>query len=255
VYDTIRSGRLVAWVRSWRAGLVPFDDVVTAVQGDDAEHEVADLPGEPHAVPLRSALRALSGVEVGEVGLVLPTAGDPRGLPGPGPFTTAALAAGEGALCGSFGLVPSVERRVSGSGDVWHTVHWRALPLPAGPRPGEPLGLPEAEHDLLEALRTSTDVLRDLDVTRWRPELADTLAGLRRADGASDLPPGYDPRAHRVLHRAELVGRIVALAGEDAPGGAVNAFEASARAAALRPLATAARRARVAAHNAPFRRA
>jgi hypothetical protein len=49
------------------------------------------------------------------------------------------------------------------------------------------------------------------------------------------------------------VGRIVALAGADAPGAAVNAFEASARDAALRPLATAARRARVAAVNAPLR--
>jgi hypothetical protein len=253
VHSTLRSGRLVAWARSWRAGLVPFDDVVAAVEGDDEAHEVTDLPGEPHAVPLRTALVALSGVDGDEVRLVLPTAGDPRGLPGPGPFTTASLVAGEGALCGSIGLVPSVERRVSGSGDVWHTVHWRVLPLPDGPRPAEPLTLAEAEHDLLEALRTSTDVLRDLDVARWRPELADALAGLRRADSAKHLPPGYEARAHRVLHRAELVARIVTLAGEDAPGGAVNVFEASARDAALRPLATAARRARVAAHNAPLR--
>jgi hypothetical protein len=253
VYDDgVRSGRLVAWVRSWRAGLVPFDDVVDAVTGADAEHDVADLPGEPHVVPLRTALAALSGVDGDAVRLVLPAAGDPRGLPGPGPFTTSALAAGEGAVCGSLGLVPTVLRRVSGSGDVWHTVHWRAFPLPQLPR-HDPLGLAEADHELLDALRTSTDALRELDVARWRPELAEALAGLRRDGGRGDLPSGYDPRAHRVLHRAELVGRIVALAGTEAPGGAVTAFEASARDAALRPLATAARRARVAAHNAPLR--
>jgi hypothetical protein len=250
---TVRSGRLVAWVRAWRAGLVPFDDVVTAVQGDDEEHEVADLPGHVHAVPLRTALGELSGLAVDAVRLVLPAAGDPRGLPGPGAFSTAALAAGEGAVCGGAGLVPAVERRVSGSGEVWHTVLWHVVPLPEAPRPAEVLDVAEAEHDLLDALRTATDSLLDLDVARWRPELGEALTDLRRPSARSDLPPGYDSRAHRLLHRAELVARIVTLAGEDAPGAAVNAHEAVARDAALRPLATAARRARLAAHNAPLR--
>jgi hypothetical protein len=251
---TVRSGRLVSWVRAWRAGLVPFDDVVAAVQGDDEDHEVTDVGGQAHPVPLRSALPALSDVDPSAVRLVLPAAGDPRGLPGPGAFTTAALAAGEAAVCGGTGLVPAVQRHVSGSGDVWHSVLWHVVPLPAVPVQGEVLTLAEAEHDLLEALRTSTDALRDLDVARWRPELADALADLRRNGGRSELPPGYDDRAHRVLHRADLVARIVALAGEDAPGAAVNVYEASARDAALRPLATAARRARTAAHNAPLGR-
>jgi hypothetical protein len=249
---TLRSGRLVSWLRAWRAGLVPFDDVVPAIQGADAEHEVADLPGHVHAVPLRTALAALSEVDPDAVRLVAPAAGDPRGLPGPGAFSAAALAAGEGAVCGGTGLVPAVERRVSGSGDTWHTVLWHVLPLPAAPVPAEPLSVAEAEHDLLDSLRTSTDALRGLDVARWRPELARALADLRRSGARAELPPGYDDRAHRLLHRAELVARIVALAGEDAPGAAVNAYEASRRDAALRPLATAARRARAAAHNAPF---
>jgi hypothetical protein len=255
VLEPLRSARLVAWVRSWRAGLVPFDDMVTAVEGDDEPHEVADLPGHVHAVPLRTALATLSTLDPDTVRLVLPAAGDPRGLPGPGAFSTAALRAGEGAICAALGLVPTVERRVSGSGDVWHTVLWAAVPMPAARVHLETVPLPDAEHDLLEALRASTDVLRDLDVARWRPELAEALAALRRDSHAADLPPGYDPRAHRVLHRAEVVGRIVALAGADAPGAAVNAFEASARDAALRPLATAARRARAAALNTPLRRA
>jgi hypothetical protein len=253
VREPLRSGRLVAWLRAWRAGLVPIDDVVTAVEGDDDPHEVADLPGHVRAVPLRTALATLSGLDPDAVRLVLPAAGDPRGLPGPGEFSTAALRAGEGAVCAGLGLVPSVDRRVSGSGDVWHTVLWTAAPVPVGGVPLETVSLADAEHDLLDALRTSTDALRELDVARWRPELAEALADLRRDGHAADLPPGYDPRAHRVLHRAATVGRIVALAGADAPGAAVNAFEASARDAALRPLATAARRARVAAVNAPLR--
>jgi hypothetical protein len=249
---SLRSGRLVSWVRAWRAGLVPFDDVAPAVQSGDAEHEVADLPGQLHAVPLRTALAELSEVDPAAVRLVVPAPGDPRGLPGPGDFSIAALAAGEGALCGGTGLVPAVERHVSGSGDVWHTVRWHVLPLPDAPVRPEAVSVAEAEHDLLDALRTSTDALRDLDVARWRPELAQALADLRRNGATADLPPGYDRRAHQLLHRADLVARIVTLAGEDAPGAAVNAYEASRRDAALRPLATAARRARAAAHNAPF---
>jgi hypothetical protein len=250
---SLRSGRLVSWVRAWRAGLVPFDDVVAAIQAGDEPHEVADLPGHVHAMPLRTALAELSGVDVDAVRLVVPAAGDPRGLPGPGPFSSAALVSGEGAVCGATGLVPTVDERVSGSGDLWHTVRWHVLPLPSTPVTPETVSVAEAEHDLLDALRTSTDALRDLDVARWRPEVAQALADLRRNDSRSDLPPGYDDRAHRLLHRAELVARIVTIAAEDAPGAAVNVYEAAGRDAALRPLATAARRARTAAHNAPLR--
>jgi hypothetical protein len=248
---TARSGRLVAWVRAWRTGLVPVDEVITAVQADDAEHEVADLPGEVHTVPLRTALASFSAVDPDAVRLVLPAAGDPRGLPGPGRFTSAALVAGEAALCGAAGLVPAVERRVSGSGDVWHTVLWHVLPVPPAPHHLDAPGVPEAEHELVETLRTSTDALRELDVARWRPELAEALAGLR-GKGDAELPPGYGTRAHRLLHRAELVGRILDLAAADAPGAAVNALEAGSRDAALRPLATAARRAAMAAVNSPL---
>jgi hypothetical protein len=229
------------------------DDVLAAVQADDESHEVADLPGHVHAVPLRTGLAALSSVDPDAVRLVLPAAGDPRGLPGPGAFTTAALAAGEGVVCGDLGWVPTVERRVSGSDDVWHTVLWQVLPLPPVRSPGDILSVAEAEHDLLAALRTATDMLLDLDVARWRPELVEAFADLRSDHAAADLPRGYDARAHRLLYRAELVTRIVRLAGADAPGGAVSAFEAAGRDAALRPLATAARRASVAAHNSPVR--
>jgi len=246
-----RTPRLVAWVRAWRAGLEPLDDVVDAVLDDDADHVVADLPGTVHVVGLTDALSTLSALRPDEVRLVLPVPGDPRGLPGPGPFTAAALVAGEGALCGGVGMVPEVERRVSGSGDVWHTVTWRAYPV--GPAPADPVEVAEAEHDLLLALREATDLLRGLDVARWRPELAGALRDLRRTDPSAHLPHGYEPRAQRLVARADLVARVVALAGADAPGGAVTAHEAAGRDAALRPLATAARRARMAAYNSALR--
>jgi hypothetical protein len=49
-----------------------------------------------------------------------------------------------------------------------------------------------------------------------------------------------------------VLDRVLALAAEVAPGGAVNGFEAQQRDAALRPLTVACRRALVAACNSPL---
>lgn len=249
---SLRSGRLVAWLRSWRTGLVPYDDVVSAVLGEDGEHEVADLPSTVHTVPLPYALKELSRISPDSIRLVLPVPGDPRGLPAGTELARAGLAVGEAVRCPDFGLVPEVTARESGSGDVWETVVWRCHPIPFDPlRPpivDDPCTVGEAEMQLAEALRQTTDLLVDLDVARWRPEIADALMDLRRAGRSHELPPGYSPRAERVLHRAELVAGIVDLAGTD-DGGASTVLEASRRAEALRPLAAAARQARLAAYN------
>src|SRR5918993_813098 len=41
---TRRSSRFVAWVRAWRAGLVPYDELGEEIAGEE-EHLVADAPG------------------------------------------------------------------------------------------------------------------------------------------------------------------------------------------------------------------
>ena len=127
-----RSTRLVSWVRAWRAGIVAYDDVADEVGGDE-EHLVADAPGTWSDVPLREALSVLSRLHPDEIRLVLPAPGDPRGLPGPGPFTSAALLAGEGVIAGRLGLVPQVRTHTSGSGDTFETVVWQVYPLPEAP--------------------------------------------------------------------------------------------------------------------------
>ncbi|MFI6824614.1 hypothetical protein ACIBJE_27275 [Micromonospora sp. NPDC050187] len=249
-----RSSRFVAWVRAWRAGLVPFDEVPDAVAGDE-EHLVADAPGTWTDVPLRDALPTLARLSPDEIRLVLPAPGDPRGLPGPGDFTGAALLAGEAVVAGGLGLIPEVRTHTSGSGMIWETVLWRFYPLPAD-APTASLAMPcaaEAEAELATALAETTAALTRLDVAQWRPELAGALAALRRPDGATDLPPGFDPRSRRLFARAAVLDRVLALAEHAAPGGAVNGYEAQQRDAALRPLTTACRRALAAACNAPLR--
>jgi hypothetical protein len=243
----------VAWVRAWRAGLVPYDEVADEVAGNE-EHLVADAPGTWTDVPLREALPALSKLSPEEIRLVLPAPGDPRGLPGPGPFAGEALIAGEAVVARGLGLIPEVRTHTSGSGVTFETVLWRVFPLPdSAPSASisEP-GAAEAEADLSTALAEATAALTRLDVAHWRPELAGALAALRRPDGGTDLPPGFDPRARRLFARASVLDQVLALAEHVAPGGAVNGYEAQQRDAALRPLTAACRRALVAACNAPL---
>jgi hypothetical protein len=245
-----RSTRFVTWVRSWRAGLVPYDEVAAEI-AEDEEHLAADAPGTWTEVPLGEILSLFAKLHPDEIRVVLPVPGDPRGLPGPGEFTGAALLAQEAVIAGRYGLVPEVRRHTSGSGDVFETVLWRVYELPAAPAEGGP-GPAEAEGELNAALAEATAQLARLDVAQWRPELAGALATLRRPDFAGDLPPGYDARVRRLYARATVLDGVLVLAGQSAPGGAITGYEAQRRDEALRPLMTACRRALAAACNAPL---
>ena len=185
-----------------------------------------------------------------EIRLVLPAPGDPRGLPGPGELTGAALLAGEAVMTPAFGLVPQVRRHVSGSGVEFETVLWRffGVRLP----PVFQLGAAEAEGELSLALGEATTQLTKLDIAQWKPELAGALQALRRPESTATLPPGFDPRARRLFARASVLDQVLALADLNAPGGAVNGYEAQQRDAALRPLTDACRQALVAACNSPL---
>src|SRR5215471_5700759 len=118
ITEARRSARFVTWARAWRAGTVSYDDVADETEGDE-EHLVADAPDTWTDVPLREGVRALSRLHPDEIRLVLPVPGDPRGLPGPGPFTAAALEAREGVVASRLGLVPQVRSHTSGSGDTF----------------------------------------------------------------------------------------------------------------------------------------
>lgn len=247
-----RSARFAAWVRAWRAGLVPYDDAAAEIAGDE-EHVVTDAPGAWTDVTLAEGISALARLHPDQIRLVLPTPGDPRGLPGPGLFTQMALVCGEGVVADRFGFVPEVRNHTSGSGVTFETVRWRVYPLQESPVPAwTGPSTAEAEAELSGALAEATRILTKLDVAQWRPELAGAITALRRPDGTTDLPPGYDPRARRLYARASVLDRVLVLAEHAAPGGAVTGHEANQRNAALRPLLAACRRALVAACNAPL---
>lgn len=243
--DACRSGLLVAWLRAWRAGACSYDDVLEHVTDTDEPHRVTGLPGG-NEQPLGTALLALRDEEP-LLALVAP--GDPRGLPGPGALTDAALDAGEAVVGRSLGLVPTVTRYGSAAGSGTLLVRWQAYPVDDH-RP-DPPDVAMAEHELTDALREATSELVRMDVASWRPEPADAVAALRRPAPPPALPPGFDARSQRLLDQADRLARVLALAGMDAPGGAVTGAEARGRQETLAGLAIAVRRARMAAYNAP----
>ena len=173
---------------------------------------------------------------------MLPAPGDPRGLPGPGPFSRAAMAAGEGVLFADAGLGHRARAR---SPTACCAGPCTRCPTPA-PRPSTSR-LPQAERDLRDQVRQSASVLTSLGVARHRPGVREEIAAKLRARPAPCGPPGMPAPALRVLQHADEVEAILAAASVDEPGGALSASAAAARREALRPLETAVRVARRAA--------
>ncbi len=246
-----RSAALAAWCTAHLADRAAVQDVSAAVEGRDEPHLIdglGDLPG------LLADLRARGAAGLR---LVLPVPGDPRGLPGPGALTDAALAAGEGVLVQgpevgvpAYGLVPAVSAHGSRL-DGWATVvRWRLLPAPAT-SPEAPGTLRQVEHDLTDALREAAQTLARLDVPSLSPQAAARLAELRAGRPLVRLPRSHPAAAAHLLAQAERLAVVLEVAGQD-DGAAVDLGSARERRAALRTFATAVRRARVAAVNAPL---
>jgi hypothetical protein len=250
-----RSALLAAWGNAWLAGDTGLPELVGRVTAHDDAHAVVGLAVDD--LPLERAVARLRAAGVVRLRVVLPAPGDALGLPGPGPFTAAALTASEGVLAlrpdgTGTGLVPTLTSHGSAFDGTVTTVTWTAYDVVvAGPDPGPYLH--DAEHDLRRGVLECAGALRDLDVARWRPELADALRDLRRqARGGIDedeLPGGYPSRARQLLVQARQLAGVLALAGQDA-GGAVDTHEAAAREQVLRELARVVRRAHIAAYNA-----
>jgi hypothetical protein len=226
------SGRVAWWSTAWLRGQASPDDVLDAVQDGEVAHTVGGL-GE-HAESLLGALAMLRDRGATAFGAAFPAEGDPVGLGGPPSFNAAALDAGQAvvAVGAPVGLVPL---------RVGPTHQWFAQD--AGRRQLPDVG--ETDRELRAVLLEAADRLADLDVGRWRPEVADELLNLRRRPSLS-APPGVPQRCVDLAARALQAVDIAALALQD-EGGAVTAAEAGARRSAITPLARAGRRALTAA--------
>jgi hypothetical protein len=251
------SATFTVWASAWLVGAAAPDDVLDALApwaeahdvqaADDLAAAATNLP--PPGAPVSSLTFLLAALRRAAprspARLVLPAPGDVRGLPGPGAFSSAATAAGEGVLFpetgpgGGLGIVPTTVA----DGVVRWTVYRVAEPGP----PPEFVALTQAERDLRDQVRQSASVLTSLGVARHRPGVREEIAAALRARPASLWPAGMPQQALRVLQHADEVEAILAAAKIDDPGGALSASAAGARREALRPIETAVRVARRAA--------
>jgi hypothetical protein len=236
------SARFALWFSAWTSGSASLDDARDAIVADDAAHDVVGVPGSSGSQPLIIALGLLRSRQARAAGIALPVPGDPLGLAGPTTFNGEVVHAGEGVVLdgADLGLVP----QRTGAGVVWtchQAVSRRQLPDPS-----------EADQSLRQALLSTTAMLAELDVARWRPDVADELMSLRRAADFA-FPEAMSPRAVRLAALSTRCRTIVGLALED-DGGSVTAVEADARRQALGPLEHAARRGLVAACAFPWDR-
>jgi hypothetical protein len=231
--------RLAWWTTAWLRGDVVTDLLLDAVIGTDATHTVSGLAalglgGEPGvADALVTGLGRLRAEGTTALGAAFPAEGDPVGLGGPHDFNAAALDAGEAVVADAgIGLVPV---RV-GAVIEWtaHRAARRQLP-----------DVVEADRLLRTTLLETAQALADLEVARWRPEVADRLLDLRHRPQLHPAP-GVPARCVDLAARGLQAREIVDLALED-QGGALTAYEVEARRAALVPLDRAARRALTAA--------
>lgn len=226
------AARLAWWGTAWLRGTVVTDLLVDAVIGGDATHTVADpFQGTDTLVGGLARLRAEGATSFGAA---FPAEGDPVGLGGPAPFNAAALEAGSAVVVGGAGLGLVPQR--TGAAVAW-VLH------PAGRRQLPDVG--EADRGLRAALLESASALAALDVARWNPEVADRLMNLRHRPALA-APDGVPARCVDLAARGLQATGIAALALED-DGGAVSAYEMTARREALLPLERAGRRALVAA--------
>ncbi len=241
-----RSARLATWGTAWLRREVSADDVVRRVQGDDEPHVVADLPGSAHAEALAEALTLLQDAGTRSLRVALPAPGDPSGLAGPPELTGDAVDAGEAVLAvgAPYALIPDIQA-FGPPGDQGHVVTWRCRDAAAPPY-GE--SLPEAQQALANALLEAGDVLTDLDVAAWRPEVATLLSDLRTAQVGEPLPRSFPAQAQALAARSARLLAVVGFALDD-DGGAVSAASARSRRDALAPLERAARHALSAACN------
>ncbi|MER6799183.1 hypothetical protein, partial [Amycolatopsis mediterranei] len=225
------SATFAVWSSAWLNGAAASDDVLDALLAWGEAHDVVAADAAAFALPLafnRAAtpvqlLMALRSQRAKSLHLVLPVPGDVRGLGGGGPFTEAALRAGDALVLPDlgFGLVP--EPIAEG------LVRWTVYSLPSPTTP-EYVPLGEAEHGLTDAIRASAGALQTLDVASDRPGVRAELSAHLRSRPDVDWPAGTPGRALRVLQRAEEIAAILAIASSDEPGGALSASASTLRA-------------------------
>lgn len=247
----LRAALFAAWGTAYLQHMVSLDQAVAEIERTDEPHLVVT---DPLASPeeLDESLDGLRARGLAGLRLALPAPGDLLGLTGPPTVNQAALAAGEavigvlaaGRVADSLpAFVPDVTT-FGTPGDQGHCVTWREMPSSLA-APDVP-SLAQADRELREAVRESTDMLARLGAASWATDSRAVAGRLRASWPRVLLPQVAGARAEGVAQRALQVLAITEAARAD-DGGAVTSFAVQSRHAALAPLDRAGRRALLAA--------
>jgi hypothetical protein len=230
-----RTARFAAWVTALLDGRCSPADTVDGIVGEDAFHDVAQLPEVPDSMPLAPALDVIAGLGLAGVRYASAAPGRVGALPGPAPFNQAAVAAGGAAVAvsgSSLAWLPSVTQH-GPAGDAVTSVTWVTHPVSV--RVWAPEDVSSTARQLVSAFQAAIDDLHRLDVARERPGVRELLRSRTTAAPSHALPPGHPPAASELLDRVFQLQQVVALARED-DGGAVTGAERDRRADVLRVL-------------------
>lgn len=254
---------LALWADAWLSGGTSPDaaldglsswadlHLVTTESAEAADAAGLDWPGtqDSGGVALLGLIRRLVGP--GQIRLLLPAAGDTRGLTPGTDHTRDAISAGEtlillpakpvGAYRG-IGLIPIREGR-----DV---IRWAVHGLPASDATplAQPRALGEARHELREAVRDAAELFTRIHTVGASPAAARArITELTERAQDHALPPTVSPRVSDVLDSAAMVAAILTVAGESAGGDAATTSAAALAEDSLRQLWGIVREARLAA--------
>jgi hypothetical protein len=273
------SATLSVWANAWLAGQAAPDDVldalscwaptqsVTAYDAVAAGHTGLPWPDIHDAgiVSLLQTLRRAAGrssTGTSSITVVLPIAGDVRGLPPGTQFGRDAIGAGEAVIVAhpddpgkAVGLVPEFDYDEADDELVvpeLAALSWTVYSLPSVPVIDH-IELGEAEYDLRLAVRSAADALTTIGLGTTGVDVDDPrgmVEQLLESNRHHQIPEPAPSRALRVLENAAHVDAIIAVSAGLSRIGTQSLSEAQIATDALRPLAGVVRSARMAALSA-----
>lgn len=231
-----RSVVLAAWLNSWIDGSCSVDDITMAMDvfGPQRVSDPSTDSTTPTGLIVGLAKYGIRGnAQLPPLRAVLPTAGDPTGLPGPPAFNQEAIAFGQVVIADARGcaLIPIVD----GSDTTWV-----AHQIPRGSSPATLIRPEQAEQAVRSALLEATTELADLDLANGRDQIAEELRELHLQMKRVNLPPSLPPTARHTIHTAGQILGICELALVASPPVATASLDRK-RVAVLTQLATTAR--------------
>ncbi len=273
------SATLSVWANAWLAGQAAPDDVldalscwapaqsVTAYDAVAAGHTGLPWPDihDAGVVSLLQTLRVAAGrspTGTPSISVLLPIAGDVRGLPPGTQFERDAIAAGEAVIVThpddpgiAVGLVPEFDYDESDDELVipeLAALSWTVYSL-RGATVIDQIELGEAEYELRLAVRSAADALTTIGLGSTGVDVDDPrgmVEQLLESTRHHQVPEPAPTRALRVLENAAHVDAIITVSAGLSRIGTQSLSEAQIATDALRPLAAVVRSARMAALSA-----